>query len=286
MNDIQFQEAYQAIQVKDLSRISAAKDQIHQAAQLVSAVSRHLLAHHPWDIFGNLEYRPDLGMFLGWSVPGRFELRAGLDLDTLSLKLTDPMGGPYRDFPLSGRTFEEAFQWLKQEIADFGIDSEKLKADLPYDIPQYPQADGAPFPLDDPEAFAEVRRGFDNARHWLEYVSKKHALWQPIKAWPHHFDISSRRRMDNGAWHMGVGYSPGGDHNYPEPYYHLTCYPSDGVDKENLPELTKGLRWHKEKWLGVALLWSDLKDEKPAEQARMALEMAGSGMEALEKAKP
>lgn len=281
-----YKKYYQPLHIKELDRLVSAKRQIHQAAQLVAAVGRNLLPHHPWDIFGNLAYRPDLGKFLGWSIPGRFELRAGLSLDDLSLHLCNPLGGSFKHFHLSGRSFQEGFEWLKTEIAAFGIDSEALKTDLPYDIPVYPQAEGAEFSLEDPEAFAEVRRGFDNARLWLEYISHQHALWQPIKAWPHHFDISSRRRMDDGAWHMGVGYSPGDDHNYDQPYFHLTCYPSDEVDKENLPDLASPLRWHKERWFGVSLLWSDLIAESDGEkQAQMALDIATKGMDALEKAK-
>lgn len=281
-------DQWQPQTITDLDRMLLAKRQIHQAVQLVSMVSRNILPHHPWDIFGNLEWRSDLGMFLGWAIPGRFDIRAGLRAADLKLFLLTPQGRPFAEFSLEGRKYADGFQWLQTTITEFGIDASAMKMDLPYDIPAYPQADGEAFFVTDVEAFADFSRSFSNAQLILDHVAELHAIWQQVKCWPHHFDISSRRRFEKGeqVWHMGVGYSPGDDHNYPEPYWHLTCYPSDDVDKDNLPALPGDLQWRTDDWLGVVLKWSDIVKEASAEgQLKQVLSMIDGGMAGLEEVK-
>ena len=272
--------------ITEHDRLLNAKRQVHQAVQLVSLAARGTLPFHPWEIFGNLEWRPDLNMFLGRDFPGRFDLRIGLRVTDLTLHLCTPQGRSFKHWVLSGKTYQEGFEWLKGQIQDFGIDATKLTTELPYEIPDYPQANGAPFDLNDEAAFADFARTYSNAHLILNHVADLHLIWQNIRAWPHHFDISSRRRFKhkNQFWHMGVGYSPGDDHNYASPYWHLTCYPSDLANKENLPELPGKLRWHNEKWFGVVLLWDDIVQAKDKEgQLKMVLDIVESGMGMLEE---
>lgn len=270
----------------DLERLQAARRQVHQALQIVGAVGRNLLPHHPWDIFGNFSWNRRNAMWLGASIPGRFECRAGLCPVDMRLHLTTPFGESFASFPLHGSTFQEGFDWMKQEIEAFGIDSSEMKTELPYDIPQYAQAEGKPFDVSDEEAFAEVARLFHNSNSLLDILEQTYEFWQNIRTWPHHMDMSTRRRfrLGDGFWHMGVGYGPGDDHNYKEPYWHLTCYPSDGVDLENLPALPPGLSWHTEKWLGVVMLWSEvLKEEEGEEQFLKVYDGIEQGMELLQQ---
>lgn len=253
---------WQVQTITDHARLLNAKRQTHQAVQLVSHVSRNILPHHPWDIFGNLEWKRGLDMFLGWAIPGRFDIRAGLRVTDLSLHLCTPQGHSFKEFSLHGKTYSEGFEWLKAEVQAFGIDSSGMKTEIPYDIPEYPQAAGVPFDTTDKEAFADFARTFSNASLILEHVADLHPIWQHVKTWPHHFDISSRRRflVKGQPAHMGVGYSPGDDHNYAEPYWHLTFSPHDHVDKASLPSIHGDLAWHTERWLGVVLAWKDIRN--------------------------
>ncbi len=268
------------------SRLVNAKRQVHQAIQLVSHVSRNILPTHPWDIFGNLEWNRELDMFLGWTVPGRFDLRAGLRVSDLTLHLCTPQGRSFKEFILHGKTYLEGFNWLKEEIQEFGIDSSAMTTDLPYDIPAYPQAKDAPFDYSDQKAFADFARTFSNAALILHHVADLHPIWQHIRTWPHHFDISSRRgfKVEGKPAHMGIGYSPGDDHNYPEPYWHLTFSPFDHVDLDKLPELPGNLSWHTERWLGVVLAWKDIVKETTAKgQLDQVLTLVNEGMAFLEE---
>lgn len=275
---------WQVQSITEHSRLLNAKRQTHQAVQLVSFVSRNILPPHPWDIFGNLEWRRDLNMFLGWAIPGRFDLRAGLRVTDLSLHLCTPQGRSFTSFSLDGKTFKEGFDWLKAQVKGFGINSSAMNTNIPYDIPDYPQASGAKFAVDDAEAFADFARTYSNASLVLEHVADLHEIWQHVKTWPHHFDISSRRRFMVGdqAAHMGVGYSPGDDHNYPEPYWHLTFSPNDHVDKGSLPAFASDLQWQTERWLGVVLHWKNIVTQTTAEaQLKQVLTLVDEGMDKL-----
>ncbi|MEM0998973.1 MAG: hypothetical protein AAGN35_18080 [Bacteroidota bacterium] len=275
---------WEALTLKELPRLVAAKRQVHQAVQIVSAAGRHLLPHHPWDIFGNLEWLASTRMWLGWSIPGRFECRVGLRPADLSLHLCTPRGDSFAQLSLDGTTYSAGFAWLRTELKALGIDPEPIDPELPYEIPAYPQADGAPFALGDPEAFVEFARTFHNAQVILNYVASRYQLWQSVRTWPHHFDLSSRRRLAKGDdfWHLGVGYAPGDDYNCAEPYFHLTCYPSDDVNRTALPALTGDLQWHTEGWLGILLPWSKVVAESTG-PAQFALVTDGleRGMKAL-----
>jgi hypothetical protein len=270
----------------DLERLQAARRQVHQALQIVGAVGRNLLPAHPWDIFGNFEWNRRGAMWLGWPIPGRFECRAGLCPVDMRLHLTSPFGESFASFALDGMTFADGFAWMKEQIQAFGIDSEGMKTELPYDIPAYAQASGEVFDVSDTEAFVEVASLFHNSNSLLDILEQTYVFWQNIRTWPHHMDISTRRKfvLDDGSWHMGVGFGPGDDHNYKEPYWHLTCYSSEGVDFDNLPELPAGMQWHKDKWLGIVMLWSQvLKEQDGEEQFRILYENMENAMEILHK---
>jgi hypothetical protein len=76
--------------------------------------------------------------------------------------------------------------------------------------------------------------------------------------WPHHFDVGVVLPLAKGeggdALSIGAGLSPG-DEGIHEPYFCVTPWPPPPA--ESLPDLPAGGRWHREGWIGAALLGSE-----------------------------
>ena len=273
------------ISLTEYDRLRAAREQVHQAVQLVAGMGRSYLPTIKDESFANLDFLPESGMIAGRIVGGRWQFRVAIQPATLTLHLLNPQNRPLSHFNLHGKTFQEAIFWLKAELKGLDVDSEQYTPEAPYSIPEYPTATGTPFDSSDQEAFTQLADYFHNAFLFLTYVGHLHVLALPIKIWPHHFDIATRRRFTTpeGPWHMGIAFSTGDDFNYPIPNFHLTRYPKEPANQGPLPELEPGLNWHNnDRWLGIVLKADFFAEVPTAEaQAERALKLIEQGMPAL-----
>ncbi|MCZ6693393.1 MAG: hypothetical protein O6939_05750, partial [Bacteroidetes bacterium] len=114
----------------DTRSLKKAKEQLHQAVQLVSLVPRSLLPEDSGDGFANLEW---MGDKLASQI---FEskYRTGLQLSDLSIHLLENEN-TLAQLSLADQTFNQGFDWLKKQIRDINGDASKLSRDLPYQIP-------------------------------------------------------------------------------------------------------------------------------------------------------
>lgn len=283
MDHASFISQFQHETFSELPRLIQVHQQVHQAAQLVAALGRSFLPFHKSDSFANLGFDPTSRQFRSRTVLGRFQVMAALEVETLQVHLLSASGQSFAHLDLHGKSFQEGIDFLKNGLAKLGYDADQYGTGLPYTIPSYPEANGKAFDGSDREALSAFALGYQNARLWMDYIAAKHGVWAEIRTWPHHFDLYTRRRMANGQWHMGIGYSPTHAVDYAEPHYHLTYIPKDGVDTRELPEMPGGkTQWHTDRWLGVVLRWSDyIKVERKEDQARLVLDIADQGIDTL-----
>jgi hypothetical protein len=218
-------------------QLAEARLQLHHAVQLVAAVGRCLVPPTPDDEHTSLEWLPAAGCLAGRTVPGERPWRAALRLEEPGLAILTG-GATAAHVPLAGLTRLEAFSWL---------------------IPEHPVGSGAPFPVADRPALAELARWFANGDALLRETAGAWPGAAPVRAWPHHFDIGSllplppeRGERDPS---IGIGLSPGDD-GVVEPYFYVTRWPPPRVQR--LPELPAGARWHREGWTGALLPGSEV----------------------------
>jgi hypothetical protein len=246
--------------------LSAARLELHYAAQPLAAAARSHLPAEPDDSHTSLTWSDDRGGRLVLCLPG--EVRASLSFRDLSIETERGDGSALATLPLAGRTLGETLDALRRALASAVADR---PLELPtYDLPPHPMSDGAAFEGVAPEARVELARWFANAAPLLEVLSRRTLGASPVRVWPHHFDIATLVTLDppggdpETARSINVGLSPG-DPGDPSPY--LYCNPWKIDPPADPPELEGGGTWHRDGWFGATLKAEALVSGRQPERA-------------------
>lgn len=245
----------------DAKGLSAARLELHHAAQVVSAIGITHLPHQPDDSHTNLEWIPALEAFGGNLVEGKRSFRGALRPGDFTLMLLDEAGHRERELPLSGKTLDEGYVWMAEAIAsETGRPMQPLERPA-YELPGHAVAGGSRFSMP-MENFQEIGRWYGNAASLLISLMAEFSEASPVRCWPHHFDIAILLTLGGGKT-VGLGLSPG-DASYDEPYWYVTPYPYP--KNPELPPLPEKGRWHTEGFFAAVLTASDLLAGDPATQ--------------------
>ena len=244
----------------DPRHLTDARLQMHWAAQAASSVGKRLGIPQPdfsQQSFQWLESARCLAQsLLEAPIAGRKTFRSALRFQPPALAFLDEHGAILNEFLLHGRTLDEAYAWVRETAEDL------LGTPLPGDLergeglPPHPVAGGAPFDTSAAASFAELGRYFAGTHRLLEGIVAQRPEASPVRCWPHHFDIATLLKLDEGgapetARSIGLGLSPG-DGSYAEPYFYVTPWPYPA--EPSLPTLPFNGIWHREGWLGAVLL--------------------------------
>ena len=236
-------------------RLADARRQLHWAAQAASAVGKRLLDHQP--DYGEQSFRwiDEARALAQGTVCAPRPFRSAVRPSPPALLLLDGDGGLLRELPLNGRTLEEAFRWLEEEIAILLGRSLDPPLDRAAEIEAHPVGSGATFSAADSDAFAELASWYGNAHRLLTALAGRNPGASAVRCWPHHFDIATLISLEPGEGaetgrSIGAGLSPG-DTGRPAPYFYVTPWPYPSP--ENLPELDGGGTWNTEGWVGAVL---------------------------------
>ena len=247
--------SWQRLGAMDPHRLIDVRLQLHWAAQAAAAVGKQLLEHQADYGEQSFQWIDGAGALAQGVVSAPRLFRAALRLADPALQLLDAEGHEIRGFPLDGRTLDEAWGWLEEEIPrllDLPLERplERSQALEPHAV-----GDGGRFALTDREACAELAHWFGNAHRLLSGVVARHTGASAVRCWPHHFDLATLITLDPGhdaesARSIGIGLSPG-DAGRTLPYLYVTPWPYP--EKPALPELEGGGTWNTEGWLGGVL---------------------------------
>lgn len=251
---------WQNIETVEIDELIKAREQLHQAVQIVAMVARSLLPKVTDDRYANLEWSGEYQALNGRCVLDD-TLRVALRVKDFTLLIFDH-SGIRCELALDGQTQEQAIEFLKDELSKFGADVSKLTLELPYEIPEYETAKGIPFKCTSYKAFEILSKYFDNAELAIsKSVKEEHSVTE-IRSWPHHFDIATLIIIEahedpEEAKTIGVGFSPGDEH-FASPYFYITPWPYPDVSKVSLPTLPAGGQWHTEGWVGALLQGTEI----------------------------
>ncbi len=245
---------------QDFEQLSHAREQLHQAIQIVAAVGRTYKPKVKDDQYANFQWNIRREMLQGQVVEGDVEISAALDLKTLSIHLLNATSETISSFELDGKTQKQSLIWLEEQLLKLGLDGNSLTIQLPYEIPEYPTAKGKPYQVVSIEPFEELSNYFSNSNLIIQSIVVSESNASDISCWPHHFDIASLITLDDTgdsetSTSIGIGMSPG-DAGYNEPYYYLTPWPYPNV--ADLPVINGLGKWHTEGWVGGVFKASDL----------------------------
>ncbi|HMR80058.1 MAG TPA: hypothetical protein PKD61_33355 [Polyangiaceae bacterium] len=241
-------------------QLEPARLELHWGAQVLAAAAAALVETREDDSHTSMLWNPERESLGSQDMGGR---TLYLRLRDATLQLVSEDIFVEGEFPLGGRTLEEALAWARGALS-----SPKPLTRPAYDMPPHPVATGALFSLGLDAAMIELASWYDNAHAALSAAAKSAAGQAgPVRSWPHHFDIATLITLEANsdpekAKSIGLGMTPG-DASYPEPYFYVTPWPYP-KDTTALPELPEGGTWHTTGWVGAVLTGTALTSVRDA----------------------
>ncbi len=231
------------------NRLTAARLNLHYAAQIVSAVGATLLPPQPDDSHTNLEWLPSHGVLAGNLIDWEQPFRAAVRAYNLTLQLLDADHNVLAEQSLINMKYDDGIAWMTGQIENHSGSSLKRKlVRREYDLPDHPLAKGEPFTVDTFQ-LKELALWFANADLLLQAVARQESLLSAVRCWPHHFDIATIIDCGDGK-SIGIGLEPGDDY-FDQPYWYVRGYPNP--QSSELPDLAGGGNWHVRDWQGAVL---------------------------------
>lgn len=248
-------------------KLTAARLEIHWAAQVVAAVGATYLPYHPDMSHTSLSLDPQ-GHMLGQEVKPSKHFRAALDFRQLRLELQGHSAKGYEpvsSYNLAMHKLDAAFDWMDQSLqayAGAALSRPLMRqAELPWQLPPHPLGSGAVFAAPN-DSFGELYHWLVNAESILQEIYNLHPMNATrLALWPKHFDMFFS--FIRPAYSVGIGFSPG-DAVLKEPYFYIKPAP---MLTHPLPTLSCG-EWLEGKWSGAVLTASEILAMDSAEAQR------------------
>lgn len=266
--------------------LSPAIDQIHSGVQLIAMVGKHFSKSQADDSHTNLRWLPQEEVLAGnWIRNRKGNFRFAMRPKDLTLLAYDSNMTLVSNFPLHGKTNEDALSWVKKYLKAFGKDESKMQMDIHYDLPASVIKAGKPYEIDTPVPFEEIAKYRANAHFMLEHCVGKFEQASKLRTWPHHFDTGSyipavfnKKGEPTKSFSLGFAIADAG---VDEPYFYITQWSAKkDIDYSKASNLTKG-EWLPETLRGSALRASTLlKAKTRVTQAEMLIQYFEEGITA------
>jgi hypothetical protein len=233
-----------------------ARLQLHHAAQLATALGISYLPAQPDDSHTNLEWIEVVGA-LASKPAGSPTIRLATRPHAFAMLVIDGRANVLGTYLLDGRTIADAAQWIRGQLAEYGLDGSRYTLARHYEIPPHPVDNGAAFNATHPALFEELASWYSNGAATLEQLAAATPNSSPVRCWPHHFDIATLVEVADGKT-INVGMEPG-DEYWPEPYFYASMSPSPDADAPRGDLGGNGV-WNTRDWIGAVLPSSRLSE--------------------------
>ena len=248
------------------ARLFQARAQLHQAAQLLTAMGISYLEPKPDDSHTSLLWSPELSSFV--SQPFGKAYKLVLNPATLKCQLYHNEA-LLLDVNLNGATLQQIAADLQFFFEDQGLPSNKFTMKRHFELPEYPDRWSVPFDTSDTEAFKTLQSSYKNAYPLLHKISRSDPRSSRLLTWPHHFDMAVLKSLDEGK-SIGIGMSPG-DESHPIPYYYVNLWPYPSIEQTRDFTLSNGT-WHTLGWTGMVLTLNQITREGNSTQQALMVQ--------------
>ncbi|MCF8232775.1 MAG: hypothetical protein K9J27_11355 [Bacteroidales bacterium] len=116
----------------------------HHAIQFIARTGKYLIPEKDDDSHTNMEWKTPISSFIGNYLP-HFML-VGIKIPEVKLTIYDENYYVYHAIEMSGLTGKEVFEWLRKALQARKIETQNLKYELHYEIPDHNKYDEQPFP--------------------------------------------------------------------------------------------------------------------------------------------
>ena len=243
--------------------LASSRETLHHAATLLALAGASYLEPREDDSHTSMSWLGAIGALASEPMPASAPFHFALRVRELSLVVIDnDSSSSSASFALDGRTRSDALAWMRREAGQRGLDRERLRTRLHFEIAPHPTDEGFPFERPTDGTLDELASWYADANFILNSTRQRTEGAGPVRCWPHHFDIATLVRLPPaGALQtVGIGLSPG-DTSYSEPYYYVSPYPVP----ERAPRPLSVGRWHTEGWAGGVLVGSDIVKQGTSE---------------------
>ena len=222
----------------------SARLQAHWATQPLAAIANLVLPHASDDSHTSLVWSIEQKALLLQPASQGRSFQAGLRIDDLTLLFLGDGGEVIDSCPLLTRTLADAYAFCQRTVQSLTGIRESLVPPTE-GPPPHAVEHGAPF--DATTASLKKLGGlYADAHAILERVREAHDAREPVRCWPHHFDIATVIEREGGPT-VGAGMQPG-DESYEKPYYYVNASPAPVPS--DLQPLRRGF-WNTEGWIGA-----------------------------------
>jgi hypothetical protein len=260
---------WQFIQYKRMRRLNEAIEEMHHAAQFIAMAGNSYLKHEADDSHTNMVWsHKHKGLFGKWII-GNQTFRLGLITKDFDLSIEDENEEIISGINLSGYTPDIIENWLKIKLKDLGLDPEKLNLKRHYQIPDYKLDHGMPYGFITKGILKEITKYRFNSDLILNALGDRFEYASSVNTWPHHFDTGIYIPLEkNKKGEVIRSFSAGwaiADEFINEPYYYITYWPNESIDKKNLPALQSKGFWQTKYFFGLILPISLINHEQNTE---------------------
>ncbi len=225
---------------------SKARDQSHQAAQLLAATARAFLDKKDDDSQAAMIWNDKAKVLSTQKLSHATYPYVVLNIADLSIGFMQEDGNITQSLSLHGETLQSA---IKQISSIMNIDTISLSK--PYELPELRIGISEAFDKSQRKSLLLCEKIFENAYNAiLPYAQAETSI---INIWPHHFDIASllTYQAKGEKKFIGIGLSPG-DINSSNVYFYINTWPYPKIDTKTIEPLKAGL-WQTEGWTGAIL---------------------------------
>ena len=249
-------------------RLLAARGQLHQAVQLLTAAGISFIEHKPDDSHTALLWDSETNIFLSQTFGPDNSFQLSLSPEDLTCRVLHNHEG-LLELKLNGTTLDQAASDFQFFLEDHGLTKDAFSMERHFDLPDYPDRRSSPFDTSDQAAFDLLASAYSNAYPIINKFALEDSRAGNLLTWPHHFDMALLITPDTGK-SIGVGMSPG-DASYIAPYYYVNVWPYPSNDQIKELTLTFG-KWHTQGWTGMVLTLDQVLEEDAPEAQKSMVE--------------
>lgn len=250
----------------DISTYKRTRKLVHQAVQLVAAVSRSLLPSEVGDVQSDLFWMPDRNMLAGMPIGFNTPHQIAFDILNFQLVSLDRQGYIIQHFKLVGKSSSEALSWLNEQVAS----DVSISMEIPYELPFVSMPPSKAYEAPDSTSLQYICKWFSNASMVLGPLSLKLPDNTVPICKPDSLDMKSLSTIletgdETQTIELGMSL---GDSDYPMPYFYTIPHPSPKA--EDLPYYKHIGKWHTFPWVGIVLTSDEIlqRNMLPEQQQR------------------
>jgi len=247
------------------TRLSESICQLHHAVQFIAIAGKYLVDEKPDDSHTNFIWDMERMAFIGKFISGPVPFRFALQARNMNLVILDKNENEISSLHLPGVTRGYTFAWMKEQVADLGVNHTLLKIKMHYSIPRHAIDKCGSFRISDPVSFRELAYQRTNAERVLNEVSGQFPGATLPAVWPHHFDTGIVIPVETNTnkeiiKSIGAGYAIP-DIYSADPYFYVSLWTKEAISYGNSPKVKYGY-WNEKDWQGAILQISHLNNIK------------------------